>query len=421
MSKKKIEKPKRYVTRRQRSYWEKQKRRQRIILFSGIFTVLAVVVLVITGLCTQWYLPEIKPLGKTAIEVNGTEFKMDYYIDSLKFQSGGQSEFMQFFLDIVLENIEQNELIRQAALALGFSVGDDAIKQYIEDNQLPDNQAVRDLVETQFLREKLWDEYFDPQVSAETEQLHVMAMFLESQVQAQDIIARLEAGEDFAQLAGELSLDTLTKEEEGDLGWRPEGVLDRLLNTGVLDESAFSQTVGTLGQPIYDEDKTKSVGYWLIQVIERQEDVAEARIKAMLLGSEEVAQDIIARLEAGEDFGELAVEFSLLNDAENNLGDLGWVVEGNLSPAAEEFIFGDSELNVTSQPIRDEEQATSGGYWLVKIVDGDVREVSDENRDLLVAGALAQWQSVVLDDPENVVVDYLDEELRDFAIRKAVG
>ena len=129
MSKKKIEKPKRYVTRRQRSSWEKQKRRQRIILFSGIFTVLVVVVLVITGLYTQWYLPEIKPLGKTVIEVNGTEFKMDYYIDALKFQSGGQSEYMQFFLDIVLDNIEQGELIGQAALALGFSVSDGGIKQ----------------------------------------------------------------------------------------------------------------------------------------------------------------------------------------------------------------------------------------------------------------------------------------------------
>lgn len=421
MSKKKIEKPKRYVTRRQRSSWEKQKRRQRIILFSGIFTVLVVVVLVITGLYTQWYLPEIKPLGKTVIEVNGTEFKMDYYIDALKFQSGGQSEYMQFFLDIVLDNIEQGELIGQAALALGFSVSDGEIKQYIEDNELPDNQAVRDLVETQLLVPKLTQEYFEPQVPAETEQRHVMAIFLESQAQAQEIMARLEGGEDFAQLAGELSLDTLTKEGEGDLGWRPEGVLDRLLNTGVLDESVFSQPVGTLGQPIHDEDKTKSLGYWLIQVIEKKEDVAEAHVKAMLLGSEEVAQDIIARLEAGEDFGELAVEFSLLNDTENNLGDLGWVAEGGLSPAAEEFIFGDSELNALSQPIRDEEQTTSGGYWLVKILDSDIREVSDEDRDLLVGKAWEEWQSMVLDDPKNEVVDYLDEELRDFAIRKAVG
>jgi hypothetical protein len=47
--------------------------------------------------------------------------------------------------------------------------------------------------------------------------------------------------------------------------------------------------------------------------------------------------------------------------------------------------------------------------------------VTDENRDLLVVGALAEWQSSVLDDPENEVVDYLDEELRDFAVRKAAG
>jgi hypothetical protein len=97
------------------------------------------------------------------------------------------------------------------------------------------------------------------------------------------------------------------------------------------------------------------------------------------------------------------------------------VAEGDLSPAAEEFIFGDSEIGALSQPIRDEEQTTSGGYWVVKILDSDVQEVTDENRDLLVVGALAEWQSAVLDDPENEVVDYLDEELRDFAVRKAAG
>ena len=52
-----------------------------------------------------------------------------------------------------------------------------------------------------------------------------MAMFLESEAQANEVIARIEAGEDFGELAAELSLDDVTKEAEGDLGWCPLGVL----------------------------------------------------------------------------------------------------------------------------------------------------------------------------------------------------
>ncbi|GAJ23000.1 unnamed protein product, partial [marine sediment metagenome] len=79
------------------------------------------------------------------------------------------------------------------------------------------------------------------------------------------------------------------------------------------------------------------------------------------------------------------------------------------------------EVDILSQPIRDEEQTTSGGYWLIKTLGSEVREVSDEDRDLLVAKALEKWRLALLDDPANEVVIYLDDELKEFAARKAVG
>ncbi len=421
MAKKKVAKPKHVVTKRQLSRWQRQKRRQRLIRGLGISIIIAVVGLVSAGIYYQWYLPEYKPLRQTVIEVNDTKFDMEYYIDALNYQLGDYYYLAQYYLDLVIEGIQQNELIRQEALELGISISDDEVDEALGGSGLSVNQAVRDMVRAQLLVTKLGEEYFEPQVPLSAEQRYIMAMFLESEEQAVDVRTRLEAGEDFAQIAGELSLESLTQEENGDLGWRPEGVLDDVLGTSVLDSYLFNCQVGVLSQPIYDGDKTKNLGYWLIEVLERDEEAGEALVQAMLLSSEEEAKGIIARLEAGEDFVELAEEFSQYG-TEGSKADIGWIAEGDMTQAFEEFVFDpETEVNIISEPIYDETPTTRGGYWLFEVLDDDIREISEENRDLLVADALDDWLLSLWDDPENTIVSYLDEEMRAFVINKVSG
>ncbi|MEE9583258.1 MAG: peptidylprolyl isomerase [Dehalococcoidales bacterium] len=422
MAKKRLEKPRREVTKRQLSRWQQQKRRQRFILGLGISIILAVIGLISAGVYFGWYLTEYKPLQEIVIEVNDTRFDMDYYIKSLEFHSAGQTQYLQFFLDSVVGSIEQNELIKQGALGLGISIADDKVDAELKDGDLPDNQAVRDILRTQLLLTELREAYFEPGVPLTASQRQIMAMFLESQSQADEVTARLEAGEDFAQLAGELSLDSLTRESNGDLGWRPQGVLTGLLNTSVLSIYVFGFQVGVLSQPIYDEEKTKGLGYWLIEVLERREVPQEARVQAMLLASEEEAQSVKARLEDGEDFAQLAGELSQLLGAEDNKGDLGWLATGTMSQGFDEFVFdSETELNTVSNAIRDESATTTGGYWLFKVVANDTRELADEDRELLVSRALDDWLSSILDDPKNRLVSYLDDEMKAFATDRVLG
>lgn len=421
MARKKLEKPRHEFTRRQLSRQRQRKRRQRIIVGLGLSVIIAVTGLAGAGVYYQWYLPEYKPLKQTVIEVNGTEFNMEYYIDALKFQLGEYYYYVEYYLDYVLENIEQYELIKQGAEELDITVSNDEVKEALDSYGYDDTQAVRDIVRAQLLVTKLKEEYFGTQVPLSAEQRHIMAMLLESEEQAIKVGARLEAGEDFAELAGELSLDSLTKEENGDIGWRPKGVLDGLLDTSVLDDYVFSSQVGVLSQPIYDEEKTKSVGYWLIEVLEKNEETGEAHVQAMLLSSEEEAQNVLTRLEAGEDFVELAEEFSQWG-AEGSKADIGWIAEGDMAQAFEEFVFDpETEINVISEPISDEEVTTNGGYWLFKVLDSGTRDISDENRDLLVDKALNDWLESLWDDPENTVVSYLDEDMKAFVINKVSG
>ncbi len=424
MVKKKVEKPRREVTKRQLSRWPRQKKRQRIILGSGILKIFAVLGVIGAGVYNQWYIPEYKPLHQTVITVNDTEFDMNYYINALKYYGQGMSiQQMYGLADGVVRIIEQNELVRQGAEKLGISVSNKEVDDELKNRDPPLSKDYRDLVRAEMLITKLRDEYFEPKVPVSAEQRHIMAMLLENKSQASEVRAGLESGEDFAELASQLSLDSFSKEKEGDLGWRPEGALTTLLNTSIPDEYAFSSEVGVLSQPIYDEEIGKGVGYWLIRVTERDEESEEAHIYAMLLGSEEEAQDIRARLEAGVDPATLAKDFSQLEGVEDNEGSLGWVTPNMMSSTVNEFVFdAEIELETLSEPIRDDTVITRGGYWLVKVIDIDGhKEIKGEDRDLLKAKALNEWLLALWDNPENEIDDsYLDDEKKGWPIWKAM-
>jgi parvulin-like peptidyl-prolyl isomerase len=422
LAKKKTEKPKRELTKRQLSRWQQRKKRQRIILGSGILVIVAVLSVIGAGFYNRWYVPEYKPLRETVIEVNGTKFDMDYYIKMLKYYGSGMSvQQMYSLVDGVVTAIERNELVRQEAIKLGISVSDEEVDKELKSYNPPLSKDYRDVARIQLLVGKLRDEYFDKQVPTLAKQRQILAMFLESESQANEVRARLEAGEDFATLAGELSLDAVCKAKKGDLGWRPEGVLPLLLETSIVDEYAFNSEVGVLSQPIFDENKTKMVGYWLIKVLERDEEAKTAKVKVMLLASEQQADEVRARLEAGEDFAALAKEFSQHDESKGNGGDFEVTSPDAVSSAFSEFAFS-AELNVLSQPIRDEAVSTKGGYWLVKVVDiDDNRQITDEDRNLLKADALNKWVKALLDDPKNKVKSYLDDEKKQWAIWHAVG
>jgi parvulin-like peptidyl-prolyl isomerase len=425
--KKKAEKPKRELTKRQLSRWQQRKKRQRIILGSGILVIVAVLSVIGAGFYNRWYIPEYKPLHQAVIKVNDTKFDMDYYIKMLKYygmgtyyQMGMSEQEMFNLADDVVKLIERDELIKQEAMALGITVSDKEVDEELKSYNPPLSKDYRDVARIQLLVGKLRDEYFDKQVPTLAKQRHIFAMFLESESQVNEVKARLEAGEDFSKLAGELSLDSTCKSKEGDLGWRPRGVLPLLFGTPVVEEHAFNCEVGVLSQPIYDETKAKQVGYWLIEVIDRDEEATEASVKVMLLGSEQEANEVRARLEAGEDFATLAKEFSQHNESKENGGDFE-VSKDMMSSAFSDFAFN-SELGVISQPIPDDTVSTEGGYWLVKVTEVDEnKQIADEDRDLLKSDALGKWVEGLFDDPKNKVESYLDDEKKAWAIWHAIG
>ena len=414
--KKKAEKAPREYTRRQLSQWRRQKRRQRIIFFSGVSIIAAIVLIVLIG----WYVGEYRPMHQTVIRVNDTEFDMGYYIDVLKIGGKDQPvENIRNLADTVVREIEQNELIRQGALKLGIIVSDDEAKERLKGSDLLVNDASLDMVRGQLVRSRLYNEYFKPQVPASDKQVLMMAMMLESESQAAEVRTRLQNSENFTALAEELSLDYYSKNNKGELGWHPETIISVMLDSSVPGEYAFGSEIGVLSQPRYDEGKSKQIGYWLIKVLEKQiED--DAQVQALLLGSEEEAKDVRARLEAGEDLPTLAEELSQFEESRKQGGELGIVSKGETSPALEEYIFGpEVEIGAWSEPIRDDTVETEDGYWLIKVLDrDDDRKLDSNDRDRLLNKAFDEWVSSLWLDPTTEVESYLDSETKAWAIER---
>jgi len=416
LAKKKSEKPHREITKHQLSRWQRQEKRRHIIFGVGVFIIVAVLSIIGVG----WYVNQYQPMQQTVLRVNDVEFRFGDFVNMLKSYGAGETATSMYEMtDEVINIIERNELVRQGAMELGISVSDGEVNQELKSFDPPLSKDFKDLVRTEMIIKKLLGEHFEQLVPVSAEQRHILAMLLESESQANEVRDRLEGGEDFADLAGELSLEQLSKTQSGDLGWRPQGALTTLLNTSIPDDYAFNSEVRVLSQPIYDETVRKGVGYWLIEVLDRDQEMETAFVKVILLGTEIEAQEVKARLDGGEDFAVLAEEFSLDYFSSGSGGEVGWVDRVNMTTATEEYVFN-SELETVSEPIRDEAVRTAGGYWLLKVVEiDDNREISEENRDVLKVRALDEWVSALLDDPDNDIENYLDDEMKWLAVSKA--
>jgi parvulin-like peptidyl-prolyl isomerase len=93
------------------------------------------------------------------------------------------------------------------------------------------------------------------QVPTTADQVHARQILVNTLSEAQDILAKLKAGTDFATLAYYYNPTT-----GGDLGWFPKGYL----TMPEVEDAAFSLKVGE-----YSDIIQSKIGYHIIQVIER--------------------------------------------------------------------------------------------------------------------------------------------------------
>lgn len=172
-------------------------------------------------------------------------------------QAGGQEQFDQIIEQAGLSDEQVEEELRLIALQSGLTdalsgdagVTDEQVQQFYEENR-----------ETRF----------GPSVT-------VRHILVEDEATAQEAKARIEGGEDFAAVAQELSTDTGSAQNGGDLGPVARGE-----TVPEFEEAAYGAEVGELVGPVQTQ-----FGYHLIEVTERNEEgvsleEAEPEIRAEL-------------------------------------------------------------------------------------------------------------------------------------------
>ncbi|MAG37079.1 MAG: hypothetical protein CL878_12655 [Dehalococcoidia bacterium] len=123
-----------------------------------------------------------------------------------------------------------------------------------------EEELIRAIAASRVLRDKLNDALGD--VPPTQEQVRARHILVADETAAETVVQRLEAGEEFATLAAELSTDGGSKDKGGDLGFFPRGIM-----VPVFEEVAFSLEVGETSPPVNSQ-----FGYHIIRVDERAAD-----------------------------------------------------------------------------------------------------------------------------------------------------
>jgi len=402
--------PKRAPTKHQLSKWQRQTKIRRIVIIAAVVFLAGI----LSWVGYEYYKDyKSDPLREVVIEVNDVPFTMEYFvkmIDARAYIAGWNSTVISYagsqIADMVADDIINAELLRQGAKNLDIEVTTEEIDAKLKEYELPNDRVYRDIIRSDLLQEKL-KEHFGSNLTATMEQAHVQVMLVESQEVADEVITKIEAGGNFTALAEEFSCSSSIG---GDLGWLPKELMPNTL----IADAAFNLTPGEISPPIYDETATKNVGYWLIEVTERQDEEVEAR--AMLLGSEAEAERVKAELASGN-FSSLAMEYSQ-HESKTGGGELGWLEQGDMGSEAFDQVAFNITANEVSEPVKDESVQTTGGYWLVKVVDRGVHQLEEDVKEGLRDKHLNDWFEELKED--STIENLLDAAKKSWAINKVL-
>jgi hypothetical protein len=322
-------------TKKQIAFGRKEARQNRVIWFGVGALCLLVLIIVLVGVITEVLVRPATPVA----EVNGVGIRRDVYEALVRYQrhnmhlniqdlqSGLQSldatqegnEFLITFYQQQLEQLQtalltipqtaldeliDDELIRDMASEEGIVVSDDDVEQSIMDDlrraaspqstgtttdtvQLPtptpvpqaqldefyknvldsmglSDKEFRTIVERGLLRTKV-QELLASQVDTTGLVAHVQMIQTDSQEEAIAARERIEDGEDFALVAPEVSTDPGSVESGGDLGWiTPGQYLSRYGEE--WDTLVFSLEPGAIGL-VGDGEK-----FYVVRVLEKDEN-----------------------------------------------------------------------------------------------------------------------------------------------------
>ena len=161
-------------------------------------------------------------------------------------------EDIQAEYDELVESYGGEDAIKEVYEANGLT--EEAVKKNIRTYQLTKNVIAASLDITDEEIEQYFEDNKD--LYGQEEQVVASHILLEDEETAKEVLAKVKAGEDFAELAKEYSTDTATKEDGGDLGYISRNEMDE-----AFEEAAFALEKGAVSEVVQTAE-----GYHIIKV-----------------------------------------------------------------------------------------------------------------------------------------------------------
>lgn len=249
-----------------------------------LFTVIGVIIaimLIILG--AGYYQNYVAPFRQAIVKVDNQSLRMDYFLKRAKLSGSDPMAMLQslgnellirvgapqYGISVSPQDIERELRIRASGSENSSENITDAefrewYRQQLNESKLSDSEF-KEIARTGILAARL-QEYLANKVPTVAEQVHLHAIVLKTYDDAEKARARLKAGENFADLASELSLDEQAKKEAGDVGWVPRGILD-----SGLDNVIFNLKVGEVSAstPYSSDPQSGTTEYYLFIVSEK--------------------------------------------------------------------------------------------------------------------------------------------------------
>jgi parvulin-like peptidyl-prolyl isomerase len=233
-----------------------------------LISILTIVVLGASVSGIFYYQTGIAPFKRTVLTVDDTSVTMDYLIKRAKWANSDVSAMLQQLTyeqvvkimapsyEISVSDAQVNEQMRYEAAYIKESepgsstevsaddVTDSEFEEWYSDTLKTSGLSAiefKDIIRTNLLAAGM-QTYLETLIPTESEQVHLFVIVLGTDSETNDVINRIAAGEDFAAIASEISLDQ-SKENNGDLGWVPRGVTP-------YDDIIFGLEIGSVSEPV---------------------------------------------------------------------------------------------------------------------------------------------------------------------------
>ncbi len=230
-----------------------------------IASVVIAVILVIVGIF--YYFREDARYNRLAvITVDDTSIKMEYFLRRTKLANIDPINMLQQLTIEQIIKLKAPDFVGEPApqdidtalryIAAGSNSSDDTenaaadltdsqfkewYRQELKATGLSDAEY-KDVIRTNMLAD-VFQQYLAERVPTVAEQVHLNVIELKTYDDADKARERIEAGESFAAVAQEVSLDTESKENGGDIGWVPHGM-------SIFDSQIFSLPIDDISEPV---------------------------------------------------------------------------------------------------------------------------------------------------------------------------